>query len=569
MPIYDVATAYLVYGRDFLTGQPKQGTDEDETFVGTDSGAALVGGGGNDRLIVGASGSASGGRGDDIIELQTDGSRYVGPRLDGGTGYDVLKLGEGASLFLGPRVGLTAEPTNIEEIDMRGNGPGVLALQKLAVQRLSPDTNTLRIRRDAEDRVDVTDFVWWLDEAASTDEVIVVQTAGFAVITEHEIRLGVGGGDSFSNVDLIEVFGSPNTDNINGSSSPVPLRMFGNGGNDTLFGSDYADTLDGGRGDDFVFGGNGDDIVSSGYYGRDTLGGGSGNDIFRNGSVPAAIYELVTENVTLQTLPSGRTKLTGVGDDRLNGSFDAAFLIGIGSRHTMDAREFAGSVTLLGGSGDDYLLGSRQADFIAGGSGNDTLVAQDGRDTLFGEDGDDRLVGGPTGVVLQELAQGEPLTLWSSNGRTRLTGRGNDRLVGTFVGAFLIGGDNVDDVLDASGFDGSVTLLGEGGNDLLIGSARSDVFFGGNGNDTLIGLAGNDLLRGESGNDVLLGRSGDDSIFGGNGDDLMSGGGGLDILKGGPGSDRLLLSTDPQFALLNPAISAALFAAEPHLLSPI
>jgi hypothetical protein len=144
--------------------------------------------------------------------------------------------------------------------------------------------------------------------------------------------------------------------------------------------------------------------------------------------------------------------------------------------------------------------------------------------------------------------------------------------------AYLCGGPR-DNILDASGFTGSLVILeGQGGNDTLIGHtvgndrvrAQGDADFTltnsqltGLGTDTLtdieeaelIGYSGDNTfdasaftlgsvsLSGGGGNDTLLGGSYGDRLTGGFGDDLLTGGAGADTLTGNAGSDRFVLSS--------------------------
>jgi Ca2+-binding RTX toxin-like protein len=71
--------------------------------------------------------------------------------------------------------------------------------------------------------------------------------------------------------DLITV------DQTNGSF-PIPCKMMGGGGYDTILGGDEPDIMFGQGGNDYLSGGAGDDILL-GQTGEDTLIGGPGNDL--------------------------------------------------------------------------------------------------------------------------------------------------------------------------------------------------------------------------------------------------------------------------------------------------
>merc|ERR1711964_338792 len=121
---------------------------------------------------------------------------------------------------------------------------------------------------------------------------------------------------------------------------------------------------------------------------------------------------------------------------------------------------------------------------LLGQFGNDTISGGDGDDTLVGSDGDDSIAGGAGNDHLSENANAS-FTLTN----TSLSGLGNDVLVveedgSSIETASLVDGD-AGHTIDASGFTGSVTLIGNGGNDVIRGGAGSDLIDGGEGYDNL------------------------------------------------------------------------------------
>lgn len=217
--------------------------------------------------------------------------------------------------------------------------------------------------------------------------------------------------------------------------------------------------------------------------------------------------------------------------------------------NTLDASAFTGRVTLDGAGADDVVVGGPSHDSLVGGSGNDTLTGALGDDFIAGGSGAlDRLVeAGDVNFTLTD---------------TLLTGLGTD----TLSGIELIGlsGGPGDNNLNASGFAGPVTLLGEGGNDTLVGTAGADSLLGGPGNDSLVGGANNDTLAGAEGDDLLAGEAGDDNLDGGADSDVVAASGDVNFnlsdsqltgvgadalaaieranLTGGPGSNSFVLS---------------------------
>ena len=347
---------------------------------------------------------------------------------------------------------------------------------------------------------------------------------------------GSRGNDRLAGFEAASLVGGSGADTLNASAFPFAVTLMGSDGNDLLLSSAGNDLLDGGNNDDTLSGGLGNDI----------LRGGSGNDLLVETSKASIASTFMLTDVAL----------SGFGNDELS-NIESVNLSGGTGSDTMNASAFTlGNVTLLGGNGDDTLTGSDQNDVLNGQTGNDNLNGGDGNDTLRGEVGNDSLDGAAGTDTLLEL-RNTSFTL--SN--TKLTGNGTDILAdGSFEQAILTGGSGAN-LLNASTFTGTVTLVGLGGNDTLIGSSENDrleggdgndvldgsdgkdTLLGGLGNDTLKGGAANDSLDGGAGNDALTGQSGDDMLIGGDDNDTVIGGSGDDSLKGGLGNDLLIGGT--------------------------
>jgi Ca2+-binding RTX toxin-like protein len=95
----------------------------------------------------------------------------------------------------------------------------------------------------------------------------------------------------------------------------------------------------------------------------------------------------------------------------------------------------------------------------------------------------------------------------------------NDELVLTRpaagVNRVVLNGSSDKDELDASHYNGPVTLYGRGGKDELAGGRGNDILVGGDGDDELDGSTGRDLLIGGDGKDELEGGGGDDLLIAG------------------------------------------------------
>ncbi len=336
----------------------------------------------------------------------------------------------------------------------------------------------------------------------------------------------------------------------------------GGDGDDRLVGSERSDKIRGGEGDDVLNGKRGDDHLDGGP-GNDTLAGGAGADILSGGlgddvlNGHAGIDMLVESGNSDFHLRPG--SLTGSGNDQ-HRNVEQARLTGGRDDNRINASEFDGPVTIVGGSGDDVLLGGSADDRLEGGPGNDRLNGRGGNDRLDGQDDDDRVMGGGgndhiSGGGGDDLLKGQggnDLLSEVADTDFRLTdftldGRGAN-IVSGFERARLEGGAG-DNRIDARDFSGSTTLLGQAGDDLLRGGQAYDRIDGGDGNDRMAGFDGNDLLIGRGGRDVMIGGRGEDRIFGGADNDLAMGGdgndridgqgGSRDTLAGGAGEDRV------------------------------
>ncbi|MDA0809136.1 MAG: calcium-binding protein, partial [Planctomycetota bacterium] len=357
--------------------------------------------------------------------------------------------------------------------------------------------------------------------------------------------------------------------------------------------------------------------------------GGNFVTIFASGPVPADVnlptagsYEVLRSGADLVVREAGgavllrreaalvtRLTITGsIGDDIvtvLNSGTAVdtpmVFLGGSGN-DLFDASLTAGSVSLIGNSGDDTLTGSSGDDVVSGDSGNNLLMGGAGTDTLWvlgsfhlqlaastasgaGHDtfsqfeqavlegglGNNRLDASSATIPVLLLGQGGNDTLLGGSGNDVLNGgTGTDfaEITGTNIvltnasapgsngdtlvsveGLLLIAAGS-DSVINAAAYTlGAVTIIGSSGNDtlsggsgddLILAGAGDDVVTGGNGNDIIAGNGGNDSLAGEAGDDTILGGRGRDTIDGGENSDVVIGGGGSDTIRGGNGNDTLI-----------------------------
>lgn len=294
----------------------------------------------------------------------------------------------------------------------------------------------------------------------------------------------------------------------------------GGTGDDTLIGDDVANSLDGGAGDDTIRGEGGDDVISAGI-GDDSIDGGAGVDLLV-GQGDSNFQLTDTELVS------------ALGNDALQ-RIELARLDGGAGNNWLDASSFSGSVTLMGGEGDDTLADASGSDHLAGGNGDDVyrLVASGTDQLVEAMDGgsdwlDYSLAGGGVGV---ELNRTTPQTVRPNHRLTLSVDieqfRGSpfaDVVTLLSAGAeqvWQLDGGAGDDSLNASSATAEVTLLGGDGNDTLIGGAAADVLDGGTGNDLLTGGLGSDTLWGGVGDDSFEDAVVGNLFEGGDGDDAI------------------------------------------------
>ncbi len=180
-------SSYVVFGGNFTGGMETQlGGDGNDTLTANQGAGAidiLIGGRGDDILISdGGDDVLIGGLGDDILaipDVDFSGTR----RLVGGSGTDTLRL-DGSGLILD----LTTIPNNrivdIEQIDITGSGNNTLNLTAREVLNLSSHNNTLVVRRNAGDVVNIGSG--WVSQP---DEVIGDVT--FSVFSQGAAKLMV------------------------------------------------------------------------------------------------------------------------------------------------------------------------------------------------------------------------------------------------------------------------------------------------------------------------------------------------------------------------------------------
>ncbi|WP_152049608.1 LEPR-XLL domain-containing protein [Tautonia marina] len=497
-----VLTATEIWG-DFRSGETAQDGNDILLVEGANVGpVTLRGGGGNDELQGGDNDDEiHGGSGDDTIQ-----GAFGNDSLYGGAGIDRIQGGEGNDSLDGG---------DQEDVLIGGEGN---------------DT---------------------IHGGAGHDEI----DGGEG---DDEIHGGSGNDTIFGGAGHDEIHGDDGHDEIYGEAGNDTI--FGEDGDDEIHGQEGDDEIDGGLGNDTIFGEDGHDLLF-GDVGNDSILGGLGNDTIQGGADTDTLRgedgDDLIEGGTGNDLIFG-----GLGNDRLiGGSSDPADLPDgndtihgdAGNDTILGGNGIIGSITLIGGAGDDQIFGGAGNDLIYGQAGYDTIEGGTGDDTLFGNAGNDVIYGQQD----NDLVEG---------------GAGNDTILGGTGGDVLIGGSSVvvGDLIDG-GLDGADSIVGDAGDDWILGDngtinraagllvtnpsggSGNDTAFGGLGDDVIFGGGGADHLVGDAaggtGRDLIVGDQGSRSNtqyvslsttgVGSFGNDTLFGSGGDDTLMGGPGDDSI------------------------------
>jgi Bacterial Ig-like domain/Laminin B (Domain IV)/FG-GAP repeat/RTX calcium-binding nonapeptide repeat (4 copies) len=170
--------SYVVFGGNFTNSATQVGTANADTLTGSAVVDVLVGGRGDDALV--GNGGADvlyGGSGDDVLAV----SNTTFARIDGGNGSDTLRLVGG-----GLKLDLTALADHrllgIEVIDITGSGANTLTLNVREVLNLSNESNTLIVRRNSGDVVNIGSGWTQVNNQTIGADVLNVYTRGAATL---------------------------------------------------------------------------------------------------------------------------------------------------------------------------------------------------------------------------------------------------------------------------------------------------------------------------------------------------------------------------------------------------
>lgn len=529
------------------------GGDGNDTIFDEGQAALVDGGDGNDTIFTDSS-LIYGGKGGDIIDVQSGGAS---PTVYGGDNADYIQIG--ATVDTTNMIVYGGDGNDIISVLSNGSGGTIVGgagsdyTELLIGHYLTFEDFTAG---DGGDRLQVGTILSTYLIPGLAPWVMVEQVGSDVHV------LNTDTGDSWTTIAVLKNVNAGDLTAFNFNGVIPVARVTATEGNDTLEGSAIRDLIDGLGGDDVIHG-NG---------GVDTLRGGAGNDTIegQGGLIDGGIGN---DHITA-TIATSATVLGGEGHDTIIDDGGAASIDGGAGNDTIDSY----SALVHGGAGNDQIqvFSFGDAPSVYGGDGNDWITVNGGMSPwnmiLDGGAGNDTINAGESsagkvttgaGSDLVIIAPGQSIEITDFtagvggdrlemgnmpdylradfNVRTIIRQDGNDVLVqwdshlGVWNTAVVLKNVNVADLV-AANFDGHMPLIlgpATEGNDTLNGDHAAN---------SLSALGGNDWVRGFRGDDTLDGGAGIDSLYGGDDNDLLTGTVAFEageIFDGGAGSDTL------------------------------
>ncbi|MGY6278388.1 calcium-binding protein, partial [Methylomonas sp. MgM2] len=330
-------------------------------------------------------------------------------RIDGGLGADYLAGGAGDDTYLNVTGEDTINDTEGRSTIKLAAATGIAA-NGLSVTNYGEQNQYRRldIALDIGGTLKLENAFFGSDatlEFANGNTLDLETLVGSTLTTAVDLQLGDSGG---------KLYGGAGDDTLKGGA-----------GDDTLSGHQGDDTLNGGAGDDLLLGGAGNDNYIVDGNGTTHIRDHAGSNHLQIAATGSGSYMPLVDRqsgdviiskpdgslVVIEQALFGTELSIATDDERLNiaslrewagtnvyGSLELALqtddgnLYGGASADHLAGR--AGANSLWGGGGDDHLEGDGGGDTLYGDAGNDTLMGGAGDDTLVGGSGNDVLIGG-------------------------------------------------------------------------------------------------------------------------------------------------------------------------------
>ncbi|MEK9498391.1 S8 family serine peptidase [Photorhabdus sp. P32] len=174
---------------------------------------------------------------------------------------------------------------------------------------------------------------------------------------------------------------------------------------------------------------------------------------------------------------------------------------------------------------------------LYGGSGNDTLIATKTGSWLVGGAGSNTYVGGAGDDVFVISASDDTKNIHGNGGHDTaiIVGKKGVELNMAQAGLTMAQGGSGSDVIRSGGANG-VFIKGGSGDSVLVGGMGNDVLVGGSGHNTIIGGSGKSVIYAGPQGDTIYASEGGSIIHAGGGADKIFGGFGDDVIEVGHGN---------------------------------
>lgn len=174
---------------------------------------------------------------------------------------------------------------------------------------------------------------------------------------------------------------------------------------------------------------------------------------------------------------------------------------------------------------------------LYGGSGNDTLIASQAGSWLVGGAGSNTYVGGAGDDVFIISASDDTKNIHGNGGHDTaiIVGDQGVELNMAQAGLTLAEGGEGNDIIRSGGANG-VFIKGGSGDSTLVGGMGDDVLVGGSGQNVIIGGSGKAVIYAGTQGDTIFASGGGSIIYAGGGDDKIFGGLSDDVIEAGHGN---------------------------------